>query len=148
VKFPSRNIFATRPRRAFTLPEVLAALVLIGVVLPAVMRGISLSIAAADDARKRVQAVSLAETKLSELTAAAMSTSSGGTSGDFGADFPGFRWEASSQEVQTELAEIRVRVSWQGRGLSRNVDLASFAYVSGTAGTVTSTPSTAAGGSR
>jgi hypothetical protein len=68
-----------------------------------------------------------------------MSTSTTGGSGDFGAEFPGFRWEASSQDVQTELSEIRVRVSWQGRGLTRYVDLASFAYVSGTAGTVTNT---------
>jgi prepilin-type N-terminal cleavage/methylation domain-containing protein len=135
-------------RRAFTLPEVLAALVLIGLVLPAVMKGVSLSMAAADDARKRVEAISLAETKLSEMTAAASSATSSqsaATSGAFGPEWPAFRWEASSQAVETDLTEIRVRVSWTGRGLQRSVELASFAYVPATAGTVT-TPAPAAGG--
>src|SRR5688500_7535196 len=63
-----------RHHRGFTLAEVLATLVLVGLVLPAVMKGISLALAASDDARRRVEAVGLAENKLTELTAD-MSTS-------------------------------------------------------------------------
>ncbi|HEV8377776.1 MAG TPA: type II secretion system protein, partial [Tepidisphaeraceae bacterium] len=56
-------------RRGFTLLEVLATLILIGIILPAVMGGISLATAAAGEAKHKVEAVSLAQTKLSELLA-------------------------------------------------------------------------------
>ena len=136
-------------RRGFTLPEVLASLVLVGLVLPAVMKCVSLSMAASDDARKRMEAVALAEQKLSELTASATSTSSGSTAGDFGAERPGFRWDASMDTVDTALLEIRVRVTWHGRGTDRSVDLASFAYTgagaAGYAGTMTTPPPSGGG---
>ena len=56
-------------RRGFTLLEVLATLVLVGIILPAVMHGISLATIAAGEAKHKVEAVSLAQTKLAELTA-------------------------------------------------------------------------------
>ena len=140
----SRRRNNVRPPRAFTLPEVLASLVLVGLVLPAVMKCVSLSVAASDDARKRMEAVALAEQKLSELTASATSTSSGSTTGDFGAERPGFRFEATMNSVDTALLEIRVRVTWHGRGTDRSVDLATFAYTgagsAGSAGTLTTPP--------
>ena len=133
------------PRRngAFTLPEVLAALVLIGLVLPAVMKGVSLALAASDDARRRVEAVGLAENKLAEMTADAMSSQgSGGGSGDFGDEAPGYQWEATTASVDTSLTEISVRVTWTARGAERGVSLSTYAY----AGTGTSTESTGATG--
>ena len=43
--------------------------------------------------------------------------------------------------VDTALLEIRVRVTWHGRGTDRSVDLATFAYTgagsAGSAGTLT-----------
>jgi hypothetical protein len=105
------------------------------------MKCVSLSVAASDDARKRMEAVALAEQKLSELTASATSTSSGSTTGDFGAERPGFRFEATMNSVDTALLEIRVRVTWHGRGTDRSIDLATFAYTgagsAGSAGTLT-----------
>ena len=134
-----------RHRRAFTLAEVLATLVLVGVVLPAVMKGISLALAASDDARRRVEAVGLAENKLAEMTAdttTGQTSTTGGTGGgEYGEEAPGFRWEASSTSVDTNLTELHVRVAWTARGRERWVDLSSYAYVtstsSGTAGTGT-----------
>jgi prepilin-type N-terminal cleavage/methylation domain-containing protein len=137
----SRRRNNVRPPRAFTLPEVLASLVLVGLVLPAVMKCVSLSMAASDDARKRTEAVALAEQKLAEMVASATATSSGSTAGDFGAERPGFRWEASMAAADTSLTEVRVRVVWHGRGTDRSVDLATFAYTgagsAGSLGTVT-----------
>ena len=58
-----------RPRRAgFTLIEVLAALVLIGVVLPVAMKGVSIAMQAASHARHTGEAVELARHKLTELS--------------------------------------------------------------------------------
>jgi prepilin-type N-terminal cleavage/methylation domain-containing protein len=139
-----------RPRRrAFTLPEVLATLVLVGLVLPAVMKGISLALAASDDARRRVEAVGLAENKLAELAADATvnQSSSGGGSGEFGDEAPGYRWESSTASVETDLLELNVRVAWTARGRERHVDLSTYAYVSGAAGgTGTSTAGGSGGG--
>ncbi len=124
-------------RQAFTLPEVLVSLVLVGVVLPAVMKGLSAAMAASDDARKRVEATGLAETKLDELTADAKSAGSGGSSsGNFGADHAAFQWTSSTKSFDTDLTEIHVRVTWTARGAERHVDLAGFAYLNtGTGGT-------------
>jgi prepilin-type N-terminal cleavage/methylation domain-containing protein len=128
---------------AFTLPEVLATLVLIGLVLPAVMKGVSLALAASDDARRRVEAVGLAENKLAEMAAdAASNQGSGGGSGDFGDEAPGYHWEATSATVDTSLTEMQVRVTWTARGAERGVTLATYAY----AGSSTTTESAAGPG--
>ena len=137
-----------RPPRAFTLPEVLATLVLVGLVLPAVMKGISLALAASDDARRRVEAVGLAENKLAELAADAMvNSATGGGGGEFGEEAPGYRWESSTASVETDLLELNVRVAWTARGRERHVDLSTYAYVSSAAsGTSTGTAGGAGGG--
>jgi prepilin-type N-terminal cleavage/methylation domain-containing protein len=142
-------------RRGFTLPEVLATLVLVGIALPAVMTGVTLSLHAADDARKRVEATALAEQKLAELTESDGNGGSVATSGDFGADHSGFSWSASTSNTDTDLDEIRVRVSWNSRGRERGIELAGFAYTgtgpsaSGSIGTSASTPAPPpAGGGR
>lgn len=125
---PCPLVTSGRPR-AFTLPEVLATLVLMGLVLPAVMKGISLALAASDDARRRVEAVGLAENKLAELAAdAASNRGSGGGSGDFGDEAPGYRWEATAATVDTSLTEMQVRVIWTARGAERGVTLCTYAY--------------------
>ena len=119
-----------RHNHAFTLPEVLATLVLIGLVLPAVMKGVSLALAASDDARRRVEAVGLAENKLAELAAdiSLNQGGGGGGSGDFGEEAPGYRWEATTATVDTSLTEMQVRVTWTARGAERGVTLSTYAY--------------------
>jgi prepilin-type N-terminal cleavage/methylation domain-containing protein len=133
-------------KRAFTLPEVLAAMVLIGITLPSIMKGVSLSLAASDNARRKVEAAGLAESKLAELTADAKSQlSSAGGSGDFGADYPGYQWEATTVDIDTDVQEIDVRVFWNAHGAERDVTISSMAYT-GAGGTSTSATSTGTGG--
>ena len=118
-----------KAQRAFTLPEVLATIVLVGLVLPAVMKGVSLALAASDDARRRVEAAGLAENKLAELAAyAASNQGAAGGSGDFGEEAPGYRWEATTSSVDTSLTELNVRVTWTARGAERGVTLSTYAY--------------------
>jgi prepilin-type N-terminal cleavage/methylation domain-containing protein len=131
--------------RGFTLPEVLAALLLAAIVLPVVLRGVSLSMFASVDARHRLEAISLAETKLAELSGSSSSTMNGSSGGDFGPDYPLFRWSSTASSVDTDLSEIRVRVSWTARGQEQWIDLSSFAYA-GTSGTITSTSGTTTSG--
>src|SRR5882724_9304418 len=102
-------------RRGFTLIEVLAALVLLAIVLPAAMRGVTVASSAASSAQKRTKAAALAASKLQELLATGQ-YENGNLSGDFGSDegpeYNGFRWEAqtanwnqpgfNSQDLQTQ----------------------------------------------
>ena len=130
-------------RGAFTLPEVLASILLMGIVLPAVMQGLTISMTTSDDAKKRIEASSLAESKLAEITASMAGRGGAGagtSSGDFGAEWPAYRWESSTSTVEDDLAEIRVRISWTAQGRPRRVDLASYAYTgSGATGDTQST---------
>jgi prepilin-type N-terminal cleavage/methylation domain-containing protein len=125
---------ARQPRRrrfrfgAFTLVEVLVTLALVGITFPVVMTGVTLSLQAADDARKKEEASGLAQQKLSELVESAGNGESAQTSGDFGADHPGFTWQAQVSNVDTDLDQVSVRVSWTSRGRERGLELAGYAY--------------------
>ncbi len=81
---------AAQPRGGFTLVEVLAAMLLIGIVMPVVMQGVTAATRAGSSARRRTEAATLAASKLAELTVTGQ-WDGGTTSGDFGADCPGLR---------------------------------------------------------
>jgi len=117
-------------RKGFTLIEVLAALLLIAIVLPVVMQGLSLASAAAGSARRRTEAAGLAESKLNELVATG-SWQTGNVSGDFAPDWPEYRWEAalstySSDSSGQSLEEIDLRVMWTQRGREESVALSTL----------------------
>src|SRR5258706_2116467 len=134
MKYGNRNA-----RRGFTLLEVLATLVLIGIILPSVMHGISLATIAAGEAKHKVEAASLAQSKLSELIADYQTLNQTGASGGSFPDYPLYTWSSTTEQRDTNLSQISVRVTWQSRGQERFVDLASLVYTpdssSGTGGT-------------
>lgn len=113
-------------RRGFTLWEVLAVLVLAGIVLPAVMRAISVTTGAASDARRRMEAASLAETRMDELvTTGAWQDEN--LSGDFGTDWPQYRWMAEVSDWDgLTLRLLSVHVQWTAKGVQREVVLSTL----------------------
>jgi general secretion pathway protein I len=121
----------------FTLIEVLATLMLAAIVLPAIMRGMSVCLATSGQARRQAEAAALAQDKLSELVALGQ-LQQATQSGDFGADWPGYRWEARVSDYDgATLRQVDVTVSWppgggQG-GQDRGITLTTLVY------TVTST---------
>jgi len=119
----------SRPRRAaFTLVEVLAALMLAAIVLPVAMRGISLATAAAGQAKRQMEAVSLAEATLAELLATG-EWQSANLSGDFGEEWPDYRWAADVTDWEgTVLRQLAVRVEWTARERLRVVTLTTLVY--------------------
>ncbi|MFI5381796.1 MAG: type II secretion system protein [Tepidisphaerales bacterium] len=124
---PAGSAKPPRRRRGFTLPEVLATMVLMGIVLPVVATGISGALAAASRARLTAQAATLGETKLSELIVTAQwSSASGG--GDFGPDWPGYRWECQTASRDYGATEIVLKVTWQERGTDKFLLLSTMAY--------------------
>jgi type II secretory pathway pseudopilin PulG len=114
----------------FTLVEVLATIAFTSILLPTVMRGITVCLSAADFAKHQAQAASLAHGKLSEL-AAAGGLQRAVLSGDFGADWPEYRWDAAVTDWDSTfgLLQLEVTVSWrQSGGSERGVTLTSLAY--------------------
>jgi general secretion pathway protein I len=119
---------AGRRRRGFTLVEVLAALVLVALILPAAMRGITTAVSLAALSRQRMEATVLAETVMDEIVATGMWQDSD-MSGDFGQDHPGFKWSAQVQDWQdVTLQQLDVDVTWQSAGRQRLVTLTTLIY--------------------
>jgi prepilin-type N-terminal cleavage/methylation domain-containing protein len=118
-----------RRRRGFTLVEVLATLVLLGIILPIAMRGVSMAMAAASNARRTSEATSLAEAKLNMLLADG-TWASGSLSGDFSPDQPEYQWACLTQNRDYGLTEVAVRVTWSDRGHVREMIVATLALQS------------------
>jgi len=130
-----------KSRRGFTLVEVLAALILLAIVLPAAMRGATLASAAASKALKRTTAAGLASSRLQEILATGQ-YESGGLSGDFadyGPQYQMYRWEAqlanwqqngfNTQDLQSQsLQQLDLRVSWRGRDGDQSLTLSTLVY--------------------
>lgn len=98
----------------FTLIEVLAALMLVAIVLPVAMRGVTVATAAASAARHRNEAAALAQSKMDELLAsmqAVQQQTNTNMSGDFGEDWPDYQWSAEM-------------VTWAPNGMNMTTGLA------------------------
>lgn len=120
-----------RGGNAFTLVEVLATLTLVAIILPVAMKGISLAITASGEARRRLEASSLAEANLAELLAAGEWQGTD-LSGDFGEARPDYRWHAEvSDWDNAALKQVTVHVEWTSRGNRREVAVTTLVYSGG-----------------
>jgi len=126
------------------MPEVLATIVLIGIVVPVVMAGISLALTAAGHARHLAQAASLGEAKLMELVTTGEWTTAAG-SGDFSPDWPEYHWRSqNSATTDFDANQITLDVTWTERGVQQSWSISTIVYQSDSTGT--STGSTTTGG--
>jgi general secretion pathway protein I len=119
-------------RGGFTLIEVLATLMLMAIVLPVLMQGATLSSRLADDARRRTEAAGLAESKLAEIVAT-NEWQQTNLSGDFGTDWPGYRWTATVQPwpedtTNAGIQEIDLQVFWSERGREYSMQVSTLAF--------------------
>ena len=122
----SRRRAASRAsRHGFTLIEVLATMVMLGIVLPVAMRGVSIALATASSARHRAEAAELGSAKLDELVATG-EWSATAPSGDFGSDYPGYTWTVQMASRDYGVTEIQLTVTWQERGQPRTLNLATL----------------------
>ena len=140
------SVASARPRAGFTLIEVLATLLLLGIVVPVAMRGVSLALAAASTARRTAEAATLAESKLNELIADG-TWQTGGTTGDF-PDHPDYTWTCENVSRDYGTSELSLRVKWVQRGVERTLDVSTLVYANAGASTSSSSSSTAAGGAQ
>jgi prepilin-type N-terminal cleavage/methylation domain-containing protein len=138
-----------RRRGGFTLIEVTATMLLIAIVLPSIMEGVAQSTAAAARARSRNEVCGLAQGKLAEILSG-VEWQNGNLSGDFGEDWPGYKWQATVQpwpdDTTTQsIQEIDLVVTWTQRNREQSLTVSSLAYLKGldaSSSTSTSTTST------
>ena len=121
-------------RRGFTLVEVLAAMLLIGIVMPVVMQGVTAATRAASTARHRTEAATLAEGKLQELVVTNGWQNGSALAGDFGGDWPGYQWKATlaawaNDVTQSGMQELDVQVSWTDHGQPASCTVCGLVYV-------------------
>ena len=107
------SIFHTRPRRAFTLIEVLAALLIFGVALVAFMQNLGESNRLQADLATRQRAEMLAQNILEELRLGG-SYETGEDSGAFEGSDAIYSWstEIESDEDLDRLNSVTVTIDW------------------------------------
>ena len=120
-----------RTGSAFTLIEVLATLVLVGIVLPVVVDGILLVLATAGNAIDRTEAASLTQNLMSEIVASG-DYQDVESSGRFGTHGPQYSWSAQWNEWDApSVKQLTVTVRWQRRNRERDVTLSTLVYIGG-----------------
>jgi len=117
-----------RRRRAFTLVEVLATLMMVAIILPVAMSGISLALKVADESKRQTEAAALAQAKMAEIVAAELWRTAS-LAGDFSPERPEYRWSSQVSNWQgTRLQQLDVQVMWNYRGKDRRVTLTTLVY--------------------
>ncbi len=138
-----------RGRRAgFTFVEVLAAMLFLAIVVPAIVTALTLSNRASEMTDRGTTAGQLAENKLNEMLIGNAWQGASNTSGDCGADFPGYRWELTQEQWTGDSAatmtQLKMEVFFQTQGTEHGVALTTL--VSNPATTATSTGTGTSGG--
>jgi prepilin-type N-terminal cleavage/methylation domain-containing protein len=112
----------------FTFIELLATIVLIGIIMPVAMRSIGLCTRLGGHSRRQIEAASLAKTKLTELTSS-QDWQTGEKRGDFGADWPGYQWTlAVSNWTDSVVSQLDLTVTWQSQGQQRSLTFSTLVY--------------------
>jgi type II secretion system protein I len=115
----------------FTFIEILATIAVLAIVLPAVMGGISLSLAAASSARQKAEAATLAHSKLMELVST-NAWQQAEQAGDFSPDWPAYRWTLQvSSYTDGKMQQLDLTVSWDWRGQEHSIMLTTLVYPAG-----------------
>ena len=124
-----------RSRAAFTFIEVLAALLFLAVVIPAVVTALTVSNRASEVADRGNLAGELAENKLNEFLVDNAWQTPTANSGTFGEDLPGYRWEMTVENWTADPAnavnELRVEVFYPVQGQERSVRLTTLVNPTG-----------------
>ncbi len=121
---------ASTKTAGFTLLEVMIAMAILAIALTSLFGSQSASVALATETRFNTQAPLLARMQLAEIQYADEIIPA---EGDFGDDFPGFRWELSVedgafgeseilQQLEDELLHLILVVSWGDELFSYRLD--------------------------
>jgi general secretion pathway protein I len=113
----------TQGASGFTLLEVMIATAIIAIALVAALGSQSQSVSLASEAKFATTVAFLAQKKMAELEVQDPKDLRS-DSGDFGEDFPGYRWESEvddatlegSEKISDHVKKIGLTVYWAGGG--------------------------------
>jgi len=131
-------------RRAcgFTFVEILAALVFLAILVPAVVEGITISNRASVIAERSAIATELAQNKLTELTLNGAWVSADSRA-DFGEDWPGYRWELTQSTWDMDaMTVLTVKAFFTVQGQEQSVSLSTLVNPADASTTGTSSSTT------
>jgi type II secretory pathway pseudopilin PulG len=107
----------------FTFAELLAAMVFMAILIPVVIQGVALANRASVVAERKTVAAQLAENKLNEIVLT-RAWESPEKSGDFGEDWPAFRWVLTQSAWREDsMLELTVEVVFEVQGREHRVNL-------------------------
>ena len=122
-----------RSCRGFTFVEMLAALAFLGILIPVVVSALLVSNRAAIVTERSTIALQLGENRLNEMMLADDWTSESGR-GDFGEQWPGYRWELTKTDWETgAMTELALDVFYPVQGTEHSVRLSTLVNESLTA---------------
>jgi Tfp pilus assembly protein PilV len=111
----------------FTFIEVLAALLFLAILVPAILSGLTITNRAAVLSARRSVAAELAENKLNEELIGSNWQSPSSTSGDFGQDYPFYRWQMSQTnwggDATNLMTELTMEVFFPVQGVDHSFRL-------------------------
>ena len=147
-----------RRRSGFTLVEVLASLLFLAIAVPAIVGALGIASRTSEMAERSSLAGSLAENKLNEMLVDSAWQSAAQTNGDFGTDFPLYRWQMSTQawagttantgttSTNTSgtgtMTELAVEVFYPVQGNEHSVRLTTLVSTTATTGATNGTGTT------
>jgi type II secretory pathway pseudopilin PulG len=123
-------IFRSPGKSGFTLVEILATFVLMAIILPVAMNGISMAGKLASQARHRVEAATLAQEMLNDLVLTG-DYEDGDQEGDVEGDIIEFSWSLKVLDYEEEdsMQQLDLSVTWEDAGSGENtVVLSTLVY--------------------
>jgi general secretion pathway protein I len=108
-------------QKGFTLVEMIVATLVLAIGIVACLGAIAVSTKAAGIAKEYSTASVLAERHFSEIKSDPNMLTSGEQSGEFGEEYPGFRWSQSIDQTDiTGLLRVSVTIEWSDGVSSRS----------------------------
>jgi prepilin-type N-terminal cleavage/methylation domain-containing protein len=115
-------------KKGFTLMEILVTIVMIALVLPIVMKGISIATSLSSNSARKLQAINLAESRLAEILVG-KEWQSGSKSGNFSGEHSQYKWQMDTSDwSEDNLKQIALKVWWDQRGRERSIILYTLVY--------------------
>ena len=142
-----------RPARwsaAFTFVEILAAMLFLALVVPAIVGALGVANRASEMAERSALAGELAQNKMSELLTDNAWQTPAFTNGDFAGTYLGYRSEMTTENwtgdpVNTGMTALHVDVHYNIQGNDHTIRLSTLVYIPSTTTTGTGTGTTGAG---